>query len=961
MPTARPMPKQSQYMTVEPMPTVPSALSGEHHLKSNQEIRISTITHTQLKKCKNDEMFIIRINAIENTKFEIHPVFSKFNDRFPDTLPKGLPPSRPVDHKILLTDDIPVTAQGDRRFSPKELDSIRENLEKWVELGHISPSTSPYASHVVLVRKKDGSIRMCIDYRALNKKTVRDNYQLPLVDNLLDVLHGAKVFSKLDLMSGYNQILVDEADREKTAFTTRFGLFQFNVLPFGLCNAPATFMRLMNNIFMDQLDRSVIVYLDDILVFSKDEASHAAHLDWVMNKLREHSLYANKKKCMLGVKRVEFLGFVISENGICAEETKIEKIKNWPTPTDASQVRSFLGVIAFYRRFIRNCSEIALALTNLTRDNVEFHWGEEEESAFRRLIQALLERVVLKIPDPKRPYTLYTDASGKAVGAALMQDGRIVGFDSKKLTDIQTRWPIREQEIWAIVNALKVFRPYLHGAQFTVFTDHKSIESIFNQKELTPRVARWLDLFAEYEFNIKYIPGEANVVADSLSRLPVNSISTQQITGSAGIKVITSCEEQDEIVRKIHESFEGGHLGRDKTLQLVKRSYFWRGITNTVAQVVARCKSCQMNKASNQLPSGLLQPIEIPEQRWETITMDMMTHLPKTQDEQDAIMVFEDKLTKQVYLHATSSTATAEDIAEIFFNTVYRHHGLPRKLISDRDARFTSMFWQSLFKKLGVENRQSTAFHQQTDGQTERTNRVINEMLRHWVNHRGNDWDQYLTIVEFAINNAVHHSTGFSPFYLNQGRHPRTISSEPGQELNGLNCSKLKEAITAAREALAKAQTRQAKHYNLRHRDEEFEVGDEVLMEYKNFRLPEHRQIVQQRFLPRFVGPFRIKRKLSRLNYELELPTSIRIHPVIHASLLKKFNRITNTIPYISGNKPNPQTDVETILDERIHYRKKQFLVKWKNQFTNSWENASILPEKHISKYQQSNTRQETR
>ena len=393
---------------------------------------------------------------------------------------------------------------------------------------------------MLFVKKKDGSMRMCIDYRALNAITVKNKYPLPRVDELFDRLQGAKYFTKIDLRSGYHQIRIHPESVEKTAFRTRYGHFEFLVLPFGLTNAPATFMHLMHQIFRPFLDTFVLVFLDDILIFSQTLEEHRRHVETVLTTLRDNQLYAKQSKCELFQTSVEFLGHIIDRDGVHMMADKVKAITDWPPLRNVEEVRSFLGTIGYYRRFIRMFSAVAEPISRLLSKDVAFHWGTEQEQAFAALKQAVSQQPVLILPDPTRAYVVTTDASGFATGAVLQQDHgqgpQPIGFLSKKMLPAERNYPVHEQELLAIIIALRAWRHYLHGSHFTIVvqTDHKSLQHLKTQPHLSPRQTRWLDLIAEFDFDIVYVEGEQNVVADGLSRRPDHKENHEQDVSDAG-------------------------------------------------------------------------------------------------------------------------------------------------------------------------------------------------------------------------------------------------------------------------------------------------------------------------------------------------------------------------------------------------------------------------------------------
>ena len=368
---------------------------------------------------------------------------------------------------------------------------------------------------------------MCIDYRQINKVTVNNKYPLPRIEDLFDQLRGASVFSKIDLRSGYYQLRVKEVDVPKTAFRTRYSHYEFLVMPFGLTNAPAAFMDLMNRVLRPYLDQFVVVFIDDILVYSKDAQEHEHHLRIVLQTLIENQLFAKLSKCDFWLKEVSFLGHIVSAESIRVDPVKIEAIVNWKPPRNVTEVRSFLGLAGYYRRFVQGFSVIASSLTRLLRKGVKFEWDDKCQSSFERLKEILVEAPVLIQPTSGRDYTVYSDASRIGLGCVLMQDGKVVAYASRQLKPHEQNYPTHDLELAAVVFALKIWRHYLYGEKCRIFTDHKSLKYLLTQKDLNLRQRRWLELLKDYDCIIDYHPGKANVVADALSRKMISTLTLE--------------------------------------------------------------------------------------------------------------------------------------------------------------------------------------------------------------------------------------------------------------------------------------------------------------------------------------------------------------------------------------------------------------------------------------------------
>ena len=715
------------------------------------------ISCATVKSCESecneskDRSFDKLVKAIKSKR--IRQLISSYPKAF--EIPSGLPPRRSQDHSIDLEPGATIPPQKVYKMSPAELAEVRRQLADYVEKGWIRPSSSPFGSPVLFVRKKNGELRMCVDYRELNKITRRNRYPLPRVDEMFDVLFEAKIFSSLDLKSGYNQLRIKEGDEHKTAFLTRYGLFEFLVLPFGLSNAPATFMTLMNDVLRPYIDKFVLVYLDDILVFSKTEEEHVTHLKQVLTELQKHHLFLNPEKCAFGAEQVTFLGHLVASTGISPDPAKVEGVKNWPVPTTLHEIRGFLGFVNFFRKFIPDFARVALPLTELTKTTSPGcgKMTPEATTAFHKLKQLLISAPVLIVPEtgPSAKFTVITDASDFAIGFSLHQDRgkglQPVAYNARKLSGAERNYPVQEKELLAIVTAVQAFRTYLEGCQeVKVLTDHKSLTTFFQHKNLQGRKARWAEKLAPYAnyLTIEYKKGPENS-ADGLSRRPdlLQAISEVQTTwleelqksyledslyngtmtlpshiyfhggkywSSGKLCVPDNQDLRRQLLKEAHDNASAGHPGIKRTLWKLQDSYWWPNMINDVEHFVKHCPRCQKAKRDPSSTPGLLQPHSTPVLPWEKVGTDLLTDLPKSNGF-DAILVFVDLLTKSAVFIPTQKTISAELAANLFFKYVYKRFGLPRTLISDRDVRFTSRFWTQLFQNLQTTLNLSTAFH----------------------------------------------------------------------------------------------------------------------------------------------------------------------------------------------------------------------------------------------------------
>ena len=988
---------------------------GHHHLWTTFEdvtgdLDDTTLSATQLKRIATDKDVKIWVCILKDID-EFHQAVDTAMNGKPEYLRRvlddhdevfsgvtGMPPPRDQDHSIELVEGSKPPWQPTYHMSDKELGLLKEELTRLMKLGHIRRSTSPYGAPVFFVEEKTGKIRMVTDYRALNKLTVKNRTALPNILEMLDRLKDAKVFTKIDLQSGFHLIRVSEGDIAKTAFRTKYGHFEFTVMPFGLCNAPATFQSNMNAIFADLLDECVVVYLDDLLIYSRTHEEHEVHLRKVLQKMVDHKLRARVHKCRFLTPTVDYLGYIIGNGEIRPDPKKLEAVKTWPPPRDVHELRSFLGMANTLLRFTPMFADLSASLTDLLRGapakTAPLDWKPEHQKDFDALKKILTTSPnVLSIPDANLPMILHTDWSLKAIGGWIGQEditGKIqpIAFESRKLRPAERNYSPYDGELLALVHCLRIFRPYIHGKRTIVRTDQKALRWLLDQKTMSRRQYRWLDDIQSICPELQWIKGSENTIADALSRksqeheigVQVNVIDTIANSLPFYDDVRSKTQEDDplrELIKTVekgkkstrysyhdgllwyegnrlvipkslrlsllqdnHDSPTAGHPSRAITYDLLARHYHWPGMEKDVRKYIKSCEACQRFKDSTQRPGGLLQPLPIPERPWASISMDFITHLPKTKKGFDAITVFVDRLTKMVHLCPGKTTDNAPEVATQFLNTIFVHHGLPAQIVSDRDTRFTGSFWKQLMTLLKVQVSMSTAFHPQTDGQTERMNRTVEQVLRIYVDYRQKNWDELLPLVEFAINNHSSSSTGSSPFFLNSGLHP-LLPVHHGQHSDNPTAltshQQLDANLTLAKDLLRKAQDTQKHHANLRRRDLEFSPDDMVLLDSEHVTVDNQRNRPSKKLAAKYIGPYRVLERIGAVAYKLELPDSMRIHPVFHVSRLKTYTDPSSFSPLRApDNRPPPVTvddveeyEIEKIVDHRLRHGQRQYLVHW--------------------------------
>jgi hypothetical protein len=710
-----------------------------------------------IKWYKGNEVWALAIVQPEGeqTQSQIAPEIQAVIDQFPDVFatPTDLPPARDYDHTITLKPGSAPFNACPYRYSPAHKDEIEKQVRAMLEAGTIIPSMSPYASPVLLIQKKDGSWRFCVDYRRLNELTIKNTFPMPVIDELLDELSGAKLFSKLDLRAGYHQIRVLPADEHKTAFKTHQGHYQFRVMSFGLCNAPATFQCVMNLVLSPCLRKSVLVFMDDILVYSSSVSEHVTHLREVFTLLQQHKLYVKESKCSFACTSLEYLGHIISENGVATDPRKTEAMVKWPQPTTITELRGFLGLTGYYRKFVKNYAIIARPLTRLLKKK-GFVWTEQATAAFLALKEAMVSTPVLQLPNFQKQFVIETDACDLGIGAVLMQDQHPVAFLSKPLSATHQQLSIYEKEFLALLMAVERWRPYLQRGEFLIKTDHHSLCYLEDQTLQSPLQGKAMSRLMGLQFKITYRKGAENIAADSLSRVghlmaiqacsKVQPVWIQEIVNSyvtdpdaqrrlTELAVASPDEHgyslhqgliryqgrvwlgansalQTKLISAFHASAIGGHSGVQATYQCLKRLFAWQGMKLAVTDFVRQCDICQHAKHSNQHPQGMLQPLPTPQGAWQDITVDFTEGLPMSEGV-NTIMVVVDRFTKYSHFLPLKHPFTAPQVARLFVDSVVKLHGMPRSIVSDRDRIFTSHFWRLLFEKLGTKLKYSTAYH----------------------------------------------------------------------------------------------------------------------------------------------------------------------------------------------------------------------------------------------------------
>ncbi|CAO2151592.1 unnamed protein product [Urochloa humidicola] len=903
---------------------------------------------------------------------EVQQLIEEFGVLF--QVPTELPPQRAFDHSIPLVEGAAPVRSRPYRFAPALKDEIEKQVQEMLKIGLIQPSNSPFTSLVLLVKKKDGTWRFCVDFRHLNAITLKGQFPVPIIDEFLDELSHASWFSSLDLTAGFHQIRLKAGEEYKTAFQTHFGQFEFWVMPFGLTGAPGTFQLAMNTTLAPFLRKFVLVFFDDILTYSRSYEEHVQHIRLVFELLQQDQWKIKLTKCSFAQRKIHYLGHVISDAGVGTDPQKVTAIAEWPIPANAKELRSFLGLAGYYRKFVRNFGVISKVLTELLKKNVMFVWTSEHTKSFEALKHALTHAPVLALPDFSQPFVIETDASGSSIGVVLMQAGHPLAFFSKALGPKSKGLSTYEKEYMAIFMAVQQWRPYLQHGEFLIHTDQRSLSMLSEQRLHTEWQQKVFTKLLGLQYRIVHKKGAENKVADALSRKSTHDASCSALSSSIPKwieEVVEGYQHDDKalsmiaklvidpqaipqytlhdgilrfnnriwigdnpalqqkLIQACHSSALGGHSGAPVTYMRMKNLFAWTGMKSSVLQFVQSCLICQQAKPDRSKLPGKLQPLPVPDSAWQIISMDFVEGLP-TSGHANCILVVIDSFTKYGHFVPLHHPYTAASVAKLFMSNVYKYHGMPISIISDRDRIFNSKLWKELFGLAGVQLQMSSSYHPQSDGQTERANQTMETFLRCFVSACPSKWVQWIALAEFWYNSCQHSAIGRSPFEALYGYSPRHFGISAADAIQTTELSSwLKERDimnNLIKQHLCRAKLRMKRQAD-KHRSE-------------------------RKLAFKFFGPFQILAKVGSVAYKLLLPPSSSIHPVFHVSQLKKVVAPNvEVIPIVPDAFDVPRVP-EAVLQKRVISKGvsvvTQVLIKWSGwpSAMATWEDLVCLQQK---------------
>lgn len=830
-----------------------------------------------------------------------------------------------VKHKIVTSS--PPIKQRYYPVSPFKQKLIDEELDKMLQQGVVEPSKSAWSSPVLLVPKKDGTQRFCVDFRKLNAVTERDAYPLPYINSILSKLSSAKYLTSLDIESAFWQVALEDDSKQYTAFTVPGrGLYQFTRLPFGLHNSPATFQRLIDTILGPELEPYVFCYLDDIIVIAPDFDKHVEILTEVFKRLSEAGLTLNRGKCLICRPELKYLGYIVNRSGLHVDPDKVDCITNMAAPKTVTEVRRLIGMVSWYRRFIPTFSDLVVPLTSLLKKGAKFIWDDGCEESFKNIKNALVSAPILTCPNFEYPFVLQTDASAYALGSVLTQkiDGEehVICYLSRTLSKQERKYSAVERELLCVLWSIEKLRCYLEGAKFSVVTDCYSLQWLDNLQNPQGRLGRWALRLQQFDYTVIHRKGKDNVVPDALSRpvvdesIEVDCIELGEIHDKWYVSMLKRVEKnplkfpkwrilhnklykyteldfpelrrnedfwklvvpkgkRKAVIRAAHDVETSGHLGIYKTFGRVARLYYWPQMKSDISKYVKSCEVCQKAKPEQKLPAGLMGKKVVADRCWQVISMDLFGPLPKSKQGNMYIFVVTDNFSK-FNLFFPIRRALAHTVVKLVEEQVFLVYGVPQLIRCDNGVQFKGRIFANLTRKYGVHVLFNPNYHPAPNA-TERYNRVLKTMISCYIRDSQREWDVNLSALGCALRTARHEVTSQTPYFINFGKEMCLHGSEYQQNNIAIEDHQptLDDKVAALHKMrgfvarrINEAYRRSRNQYNLRRRDVHYDVGDLVLK--RKHVLSDAGNYFTAKLAGKFEGPYRVRKKFGYCVYLLE-------------------------------------------------------------------------------------------
>jgi len=861
------------------------------------------------------------------------------------------------DHEIPLLEGEQSKWMSLYSMSEDQLKKVWNYLDENLKREFIRPLKLLTGYLILFVLKKNDRKWLCVDYQQLNTITRQDSYPLSLIEELQDQLERVKYFTSLDLKDVYYWVRMKENKEWKMTFWTRYEHYKYIIMPFRLKNALTIFQWLINDTLREYLDDFVIVYLNDILIYSENLETHWEHMWKILKKLKERALYVKQLKSRFKTQKVKFLDYVIWSEQIEKNSEKTVAVQNWPTPTRLKKVQVFLKLVNYYWKFVLNYSQIVKPLTQLTQKTERWHWNQKQEEAFNALKESLSKTAHLVISQSACEKILKTDASDFVIDTCLYQIKdevqRFIVFQSRKLSGLKKRYEVHDKELLAIVKALQEWRSYLAGTRksIQIFTDHKNLRNFAMTKKLNWWQVCWTELLADFEFQIHYKKNNENGEVNTLSRWfnhekvkwvhikilsEKNEILTKELAATYRVK--NTSLMNNELIQECHDSQTDKHLEVKRTENLIRQRHNISDLRNWVTKYITRCESCWKNKIQRDKQYDEVTWISVLSKPWKSITMNFIMKLSPSKNSAwevwfNSILTIVNRLIKYTMFISFKKTATAPVLVYIILQELISNHRLSKEFIIDRDKLFTSKFWETLTAELRIRWKMLTAYHSQMNEQSEWMNQTVETYLRHYINKNQNNWVQLLSTAQFIYNNTRNETMSTTSFWVNYRYNSEIWWDSQTQESWSqkviLNIAEIKKLHQDLMKRLKEQKGKDTEFKSFWVEERVYLWTDNIQMKMKSKKLKNKN-----------IESFKIVRDIKELSYELDLLKKMQIHSVFYAFMLQHCNQTISLQITETSVEFNEEYKIENILEKRMISEEAHYLIKWKGYdiSENIWE-----------------------